>query len=109
MPEAALALSLVALAAALHRARQLRIALASERLERLSSTESWKAELRLALGRIEAIEQRVGRARRLTSAKRDRALELLAHGATEPAIARELEMREAEVAVLARLRNTVGA
>ena len=110
MFEIALATSIFSLglaAAALQRIRTLRAALETERAERSSSAESWEAESRLMAGRIDAIEQRIGRARRLTSAKRDRALELLAHGATERAIARELQMREAEVAVLARLRNSV--
>lgn len=112
MIEAALALSLVSVITALLaavRASKLASALDTERLERLSASESAKAELRLLAARIGALEQRIGRARRLTAAKRDRALELLAHGASETAIARELEMRQSEVAVLARLRNSVGA
>ena len=111
MNEASLAISgltLVISFAALRRARRAEAALAAEKVDRLSASEAAKAAGRLAAGRIEAIEQRVGRGRRLTPAKRDRALELLALGANEAVVARELELRDAEVAVLARLRNRVG-
>jgi len=109
-PFLAVAIIAAALAAyALRRCTRLEQSLETERLQRLSSSESAKTELRLLAERIGAIEQRIGRSRRLTAAKRDRALEMLAHGASETSIARELEMRESEVAVLARLRNTVGA
>lgn len=112
MLETAFATSLIALVAALialrHSAAYAR-KLAAEHVQLLSAAESAGAELRLLSDRVGAVEQRIGRARRLTPAKRDRAMELLAHGASEAAVARELEMRESEVAVLARLRNTVGA
>jgi hypothetical protein len=102
-------LALVLAAYSLRRAVGLDRALEAERLERLSSSEAARRELRMVSDRLAAAEQRIGRSRRLTAAKRDRALELLAHGASETAIARELEMRESEVALLSRLRNTVGA
>ncbi len=103
MLQAAFAISILALAAALYRTRRLERLLAAERLERLSAAESSQAAIALIAGRVEAIEKRVGRGRRLTPAKRQRAVELLAYGATQCAIARELELREAEVAVLAEL------
>jgi hypothetical protein len=107
----ALALGVIALLAsawALRRAARLEAALAAEKLERLSASKASEAAARIAAGNIAAIERRVGRGRRVTPQKRERALELLAVGAAEPAIARELELREAEVAVLARLRNSIG-
>jgi hypothetical protein len=94
---------------ALLQARRALAAVAAEKVDRLSAASAAENAARLTLGRIDAVEQRVGRGRRVTSEKRDRALELLAAGATEGAIARELELREAEVAVLARLRNRIGA
>jgi hypothetical protein len=93
---------------ALRRAARAEAALASEKVERLSASQQADSAARLAAGRIDAIEQRVGRGRRLTPAKRERALALLAAGASELAVARELELREAEVAVLVRLRARIG-
>lgn len=93
---------------ALRRAARAEHALAAERMARLSSAEAGEAAARLAASRIETIERRVGRGRRLTPAKRNRALDLLAHGASPAIIARELEMRESEVAALARLRSQGG-
>ena len=93
---------------ALRRAARAERALADERVARLSSGEAGEVAARLTAGRIEAIERRVGRGRRLTAEKRQRALELLGHGAPQGIIARELDMREAEVAVLARLRSQGG-
>jgi hypothetical protein len=98
-------LSIIISIVAMRRAARAEQALAAEKVDRLSAAEASAAAARLTAGRIEAVEQRVGRGRRVTSAKRDRALELLARGATEASVARELELREAEVAVLARLRN----
>jgi hypothetical protein len=102
-------LALLLAAAALRRAALTQAALAAEQADRLSASARAETAARLAAGRIKAVEQRVGRGPRLTPAKRERALELLAVGASEAAVARELEMRQAEVAVLARLRNRIGA
>ena len=98
----------VVAALALRKASRAESALETERLERLSSAEAAEAAARLVAGRIDAVERRVGRGIRLTAAKRDRALQLLAHGAAEAVIARELELRQAEVSALARLRNQGG-
>ncbi|MEZ5366903.1 MAG: hypothetical protein R2748_32340 [Bryobacterales bacterium] len=105
---AALALSAVSLAVsivALRRAGRAVAQLAEERVARLSAVGAAETQARLTAGRLEAIEQRVGKANRVTPAKRNRAIELLAAGANESAIARELGLREAEVAALAALQS----
>ena len=104
---ASLALALVAVAVslmALRRAARAETELSAERVARLSAVSAAEAQARVAAGRLEAVEQRVGKATRVTAAKRNRAVELLAAGANESAIARELGLREAEVAALAALR-----
>ena len=103
MIEAGLAVSLVAFLLALAGALRLHDTLTRERMARLSADEEAKAQIALLRGRLDSVEQRMGRARRVTPAKRERALELLALGAAEPVVARELQMREAEVALLAAL------
>jgi hypothetical protein len=103
-----LVVSAAAMLMAIWALRRAARALADERVARLSAAEAAEAAARLTAGRIEAIERRVGRGRRLTPEKRNRALQLLAHGASQTVIARELDMREAEVAALARLRSQGG-